>query len=61
VAGAEAHQKSSTSPAKLAEADTSAHGQGGGDPALPIIIVAVVILVLGGVSWFLWRRRPAEE
>ena len=27
----------------------------------PSIIVAVVIMVLGGLAWFRWRRRPAEE
>jgi hypothetical protein len=59
--GSGSHQKTPTSPTKLAEANASAHGQSGGDPVLPIIIVALVILLLGGVSWFRWRRRPAEE
>ena len=53
--------KARTSPTKLAAADASSHGQGGGDPVLPIVIVAVVIGLLGGVAWFRWRRRPAEE
>jgi hypothetical protein len=53
--------KTGTSPSKLAAADTASHGQSGGDPALPIVIVAVLIGLLGGVAWFRWRRRPAEE
>jgi hypothetical protein len=53
--------KTRTSPSKLAAADTASHGQSGGDPALPIVIVAVLIGLLGGVAWFRWRRRPAEE
>ncbi len=36
-------------------------GTGGGDPTLPIVIVAVVILALGGLAWWRWRRRPLEE
>ena len=59
--GAGFRQRARTSPTTLAEADASAHGQSGGEPVLPIIVVAVLILLLGGVSWFRWRRRPAEE
>jgi hypothetical protein len=55
------HQKSGTSPTRLADADASSHGQGGGDPLLPIVLAAVVIGLLGGVAWLRWRRRPAEE
>jgi hypothetical protein len=41
---------------------TNAHrGSSGGDPALPILLVAVLIGVIGTVAWFRWRRRPAEE
>jgi len=25
------------------------------------VIVAVVILALGGLAWWRWRRRPLEE
>ncbi len=40
----------------------AAHHQGtGGDPALPIIVVAVLIAVLGVAAWLRWRRRPDEE
>ena len=59
--GAGSHSKTRASPTTLAEADASAHGQSGGEPVLPIIVVAVLVLLLGGVSWFRWRRRPAEE
>jgi hypothetical protein len=61
AAGTGAHAKNGTSPTKLAEADTASRGQSGGDPVLPIVIVALVIMLLGGVAWFRWRRRPAEE
>ncbi len=54
------HLKSETSPTRLADAAAS-HGQSGGDPLLPIVIVVVVIALLGGVAWLRWRRRPAEE
>jgi hypothetical protein len=59
--GVRSQQKVQTSPARVAEAETSARGQGGGAPVWPIIIVAVVILLLGSVSWYRWARRPAEE
>ena len=44
-------------------ADPRPHGAtgGGGDPALPIVVVAVVIALLGGLAWWRWRRRPLEE
>jgi hypothetical protein len=43
-------------------ADPRPHGTpGGGDPALPIVIVGAVIVLLGGLAWWRWRRRPAEE
>jgi hypothetical protein len=58
--GTVSHPTTQTSPTKLAASDTAAHGQGG-DSALPIIIVALVVLALGGAAWFRWRRRPAEE
>lgn len=46
---------------KLAAADTSAHSTSGGDPAWPIVLIVAVIALLGGLAWFRWRRRPAEE
>jgi hypothetical protein len=59
--GVGSHPKAQASPTKLAETQTAAHGRSGGDPMLPIIIIAVVILLLGGLSWYRWARRPAEE
>lgn len=48
--------------AATALADSRRHGgAGGGDSALPIVIVAVVILALGGLAWWRWRQRPLEE
>jgi hypothetical protein len=61
TAGARSQEKAQTSPTTLAQAGAPAQGKSGGDSALPIIIVAVVILLLGGVSWYRWARRPAEE
>jgi hypothetical protein len=51
----------SSRPAKLALASTAHRGASGGDPALPIVLVAVLIGLIGAVAWFRWRRRPAEE
>jgi hypothetical protein len=33
----------------------------GGSPILPIAVVAAVIVLLGGITYFRWRKRPAEE
>jgi len=47
---------------KTALAYGAAHRtSGGGDPALPIMIIAAVIVLLGGLAWWRWRRRPVEE
>jgi hypothetical protein len=51
----------SSGAAKLALANTAHRGASGGDPALPIVLVAVLIGLIGAVAWFRWRRRPAEE
>ena len=47
--------------AKLALASAAAHGGSGGDSALPVILVAVLIGLLGAAAWYRWRRRPVEE
>ena len=47
--------------AKLAASDAAAQGHSGGNAALPIVIVALLIALLGGAAWFRWRRRPGEE
>jgi hypothetical protein len=48
---------------KAALAEPSGNGRSGkgGDPALPVVVVATVILLLGGLAWWRWRRRPLEE
>jgi hypothetical protein len=47
---------------KSALADPKVHdASGGGNAALPVVMVAAVILVLGGLAWWRWRRRPLEE
>jgi hypothetical protein len=52
-----------TSTHKIALASTAPHRGDGGpsDSALPIVLVGAVVVLLGGVAWFRWRRRPAEE
>jgi hypothetical protein len=34
---------------------------GGGSSLLPVILVVLLVAGLGGVAFFRWRRRPAEE
>lgn len=47
--------------AKGALASSTVRGSaGGGDPLLPIVVVAVVIAALGALAWWRWRRRPIE-
>jgi hypothetical protein len=59
--GAAARTKQRGGASTLALSDT-AHSHGAGsDPALPIIVVAVLIALLGGAAWLRWRRRPGEE
>jgi hypothetical protein len=53
--------KSKTKPTKLAASNAAAHRGSGGDTALPIVLVAVLIGLLGGAAWLRWRRKPAEE
>jgi hypothetical protein len=54
--------KSKTTPSKLAlSRAAAAHRSSGGNPALPIVLVAVLIGLLGAGAWLRWRRRPAEE
>jgi hypothetical protein len=52
--------KAKAKTAKIALSDSAAHGSGG-DPALPVILVALLIALLAGAAWLRWRRRPAEE
>jgi hypothetical protein len=54
--------KSKTTPSNLAlSRAAAAHRGSGGNPALPIILIAVLIGLLGAGAWLRWRRRPAEE
>jgi hypothetical protein len=46
---------------KLALTTTARRGHSGGDPALPILLVALLIGLIAAAAWFRWRRRPAEE
>jgi hypothetical protein len=49
--------------AALAPAPDRAAGAAGttGPPLLPIVLVGAAIAVLAALSYFRWRRRPAEE
>jgi hypothetical protein len=33
---------------------------GSGNPVLPVVLVGAVVVVLGGLALFRWRRRPAD-
>ncbi len=46
---------------KLTLASAANKGSSGGDPALPILLVAALIGTIGVAAWFRWRRRPEEE
>ena len=52
----------SKTPATALASPASHHDSGeGGENLLPILLVAALITVLGGLAFFRWRRRPAEE
>jgi hypothetical protein len=60
--GTPARQQTSKRPArKLALANAAQKGAPGGDPALPILLVVVLIGLIGVAAWFKWRRSPVEE
>jgi hypothetical protein len=42
-------------------ASSTPHGGSDGAPILSIVLVAIVIAAIGGLSLYRWRRRPAEE
>ena len=48
---------------RIAVARVASSNSGGGSSGdlLPVVLVAVVVAVLGGLAFFRWRRRPAEE
>ncbi len=60
TSASETQPKPKTS-SELALASPAAHRVSGGDSALPLIVVAVIITMLGVLAWLWWRRRPAEE
>jgi hypothetical protein len=55
------HATSGTHPASVAAAPSHHDAGGGGTPFLPVILVVAAVAALGGVAFFRWRRRPAEE
>jgi hypothetical protein len=52
---------SERTPGNQALASAAHKSSSGGDPTLPILLVALLIGLIGAASWFKWRRRPAEE
>ena len=58
--GGGTHSTSGTHPTALASS-ASHHDASGGSNLLPVVLVAAVVAALGGVSFFRWRRRLAEE
>jgi hypothetical protein len=42
-------------------ASHSSPSSAGGNPVLPIALIGAVIVALGALGYFRWRRRPAEE
>jgi uncharacterized protein HemX len=55
------HTASDTNPATLASPSSHHVPSGGGENLLPVLLVAALIAALGGLAFFRWRRRPAEE
>jgi hypothetical protein len=61
TSGADPHSTSGTHPTALAGSVSHHDAAGGGDTFLPVVLVAAVVAALGGVAFFRWRRRPADE
>ncbi|MGO9856805.1 MAG: hypothetical protein ACLPYY_17395 [Acidimicrobiales bacterium] len=55
------HSPSGTHPAAVASPASHHDPGGGGDALLPVVLVAAVVAALGGVAFWRWRRRPADE
>jgi hypothetical protein len=54
--------RSAPKPVAARDALAARHGPtAGSDPALPVVLVALVIAALGGLAWWRWHRRPLEE
>jgi hypothetical protein len=61
-AGGGTHPTSSPHATALAGSPSHRESPGGGGPSiLPVILVVLVVAGLGGVAFYRWRRRPAEE
>ncbi len=56
-----AQGSSSTHRSIAASAASSDSGGGASSNVLPVILIALVVAALGGLAFFRWRRRPAEE
>jgi hypothetical protein len=55
---------STPSPVRTGATALAAHSgtsSAGGNPVLPIALIGAVIVALGALGYFRWRRRPAEE
>ncbi len=52
---------SGTHPTTSASSASHHDAGGGGNTFLPVVLVAAVVAALGGVAFFRWRRRPADE
>ena len=61
ASGSQASATRRTTTAKLALTGAAAQRGAGGDPALPVIVVAVLIGLIGVAAWYRWRRRPVQE
>jgi hypothetical protein len=59
--GPATHTTPGEHPAALASSAPHHTAGGSGSTLLPVVLVAAVVAVLGGVAFFRWRRRPAEE
>jgi hypothetical protein len=61
-AGGSAHGSTGSHHSAVASAVAHQDARGGGSSGLlPVILIAVVVAVLGGIAFFRWRRKPAEE
>lgn len=55
------HSTSGKHPAALASSTAHHDAGGSSSPLLPVVLVAAAVAVLGGIAFFRWRRKPAEE
>jgi hypothetical protein len=59
--GSGGHSASGKHATALASSSSHHNAGGSSSPLVPVVLVAAVVAVLGGVAFFRWRRRPAEE